>query len=532
MLTIGEKIILHLSQYSSHSQHYQCPIETTQNGISDAIEISRAHVAIELKRLKTNEELDERTAHVEGARTKRKVYFLTLKGEERARDMKIFAKEKKVWLLETGKEKKQVDGKEVLERLKKLKVPENKALELVLEMDEIDPQLHEAKLKLEKKHGIAPPTIFFGRDSELDKLNEWLDADPRFIVIVGMTGIGKTTLAEKFSSEVETDIFWHRVYETSNSQGFLRALGSFLHSLGKKRLNSYMSSEITPDFKDVGNILKNDLKDCILVVDDCHRSKDIERFLAFMKENKPEAKILVTSSKKPGFYNRSDVVVHKVVDELFLRGLDENASKELLKAKGFSLSSSDYDQLYKLTKGHPMALMLMASKDYTTSYKDFMRYLNDELLGDLRTDEEKMLRMLCVFRGSFSHEFIRESETITLHRLIRKSLLQDKGDELLMPELVADYFHNHLEKTEKKEYHSVAADYYLKKGDNMERLYHLVNSGREFEAVALALREKDEFMNTPKEFYELIHNLRPRDKYAPNFNLLKKSLLKRLDGKN
>jgi ATP/maltotriose-dependent transcriptional regulator MalT len=285
----------------------------------------------------------------------------------------------------------------------------------------------------------------------------------------------------------------------------------------------------TPDFKEILDILQDDLAGALLVVDDSHRSKDIERFLSFLKDGDIDAKVLVNSNKKPGFYNRSNVVVDKLVEEMYLRGLNEGASKELLKVKGFAFTQSSFDKLYKLTKGHPTALMLMASKDYSSSYRDFLRYLNEEVLGDLTTEEERLLRQLCVFRGAFSHELIKESDTITLHRLIRKSLVQDRGDELAVPELVADYFCNHLEKGERKNNHSAAADYYLDKDDNFERLYHLVKADREFEAVSLALRKKDEFMSKPKEFHELIKNLRPKDRYAPNFNIMKKNVFKRLD---
>jgi DNA-binding MarR family transcriptional regulator len=515
VLTIGERIIIHLSQFSKAREQYQCPIETTQNGISEAIEISRAHVAIELKRLKSNGDLEEKAAHVDGAKTKRKVYFLTLAGEEKARNMRGFAKEKKVRLLEPEKGMTEVDGDTAIRRLKKLGVHENKALELVLQLDEIEPLAYEAMLEPERKRGIRPPTLFFGRTDELEKMDDWLKGESRFLAVMGMTGIGKTTMAEKFCSGLDSEVFWYRTYETDSSMTLLKALGAFLASLGRKRLNSYVSSVITPDFKDVLGILQNDLTDILLVVDDSHRSKDIERFLSFLKDGEMGAKVLVNSSKKPGFYNRSDVVMSKLVEEMYLRGLGKGASKELLKVRGFTFTQPSFDKLYELTKGHPTALMLMASKDYSSSYRDFLRYLNEEVLGDLTTEEEHLLRQLCVFRGAFAHELIKDSDTITLHRLIRKSLVQDRGDELAVPELVADYFCNHLEKGERKNNHSAAADYYLDKEEHFERLYHLVKADREFEAVSLALRKKDEFMSKPREFHELIKNLRPKDKERP-----------------
>ena len=530
MLTIGERIILHLSQYARYREQYQCPVETTQNGISDAIGISRAHVAIELKRLKSGGELEEKAAHVDGAKTKRKVYFLTLKGEERSRDMRTFAKERKVWLLEPEKEKRLVNWETAIDRLKKAGIPETLAVELVLQFEEIEPAAHKARLKPEDRRRVAPPPVFFGRAEELDMLGKWLEGERKFMVVMGMSGIGKTTLAEKFSSELDREVFWHRVFESDSGASLLKALGAFLHQLGRRRLGSYVSSTINPEFKEVQGILKTDLEDVLVVVDDCHRSGDVERLLSCIKESDLDAKVLVTSNKKPGCYNRSDVVVGKTVEEMFLRGMDEDAARELLKVRGFNFAPPSFKKLFGLTKGHPTALLLMASKDYESSYKDFLRYLNEELLGDLRSDEEQMLRKLSVLRGPFSHGFVKESETITLHRLMRKSLVQDMGVQLVVPELVADYFYNNLEREERKESHSRVADHFLRENEPFERLYHLVKAGREFEAVQLALAEKEKLLSRPKEFNELIQNLRPRDRHAPNFNLLRKTLAKRLEG--
>lgn len=90
-LTVAERIVLHLSQYSRFQDEYDVPMEVSQDGIASAIRISRAHAAIELKKLKETSEVIERLAHVRKGKTKRKVYFLTPKGEERAQKIREFA---------------------------------------------------------------------------------------------------------------------------------------------------------------------------------------------------------------------------------------------------------------------------------------------------------------------------------------------------------------------------------------------------------------------------------------------------------
>lgn len=92
-LTVGERILFHLLQYSKYIDSFDAPIDITQDGIAAALRISRAHAALELKKLKNAGEVKERLSHIKRGRTKRKVYFLTPLGEERARDIKAYAEE-------------------------------------------------------------------------------------------------------------------------------------------------------------------------------------------------------------------------------------------------------------------------------------------------------------------------------------------------------------------------------------------------------------------------------------------------------
>ncbi|WP_019177748.1 tetratricopeptide repeat protein [Methanomassiliicoccus luminyensis] len=90
-LTVGERIILHLSQYSKFKDSYDAPFDISQDGIAAALRISRAHAAIELKKLKETGEVVEDLVHIKKGKTKRKVYFVSPAGEDRAARIKQFA---------------------------------------------------------------------------------------------------------------------------------------------------------------------------------------------------------------------------------------------------------------------------------------------------------------------------------------------------------------------------------------------------------------------------------------------------------
>ncbi|NLT37320.1 MAG: tetratricopeptide repeat protein [Methanomassiliicoccus sp.] len=90
-LTVGERIVLQLAQYTRFIDSYDAPLDVSQDGIAAALRISRAHAAIELKKLKETGEVMEKLVHIKKGKTKRKVYFLTSPGEERARKIRQFA---------------------------------------------------------------------------------------------------------------------------------------------------------------------------------------------------------------------------------------------------------------------------------------------------------------------------------------------------------------------------------------------------------------------------------------------------------
>lgn len=78
-ITIGERILLHLSRYRWISA--SAPFELTQDGIAQAIGRTRAHAAIELKKLIDQGKVEAPvTDHVVGGAMKRKVYIMTPAG--------------------------------------------------------------------------------------------------------------------------------------------------------------------------------------------------------------------------------------------------------------------------------------------------------------------------------------------------------------------------------------------------------------------------------------------------------------------
>jgi len=91
-LTIGERIVLHLSRYDLlNDDPYNIPWDLTQDGIAASLRISRAHSSIELKKLREADKVEERQTHIKGGKIKRKSYTLTPSGREDAKRLMEFA---------------------------------------------------------------------------------------------------------------------------------------------------------------------------------------------------------------------------------------------------------------------------------------------------------------------------------------------------------------------------------------------------------------------------------------------------------
>src|SRR5438034_461676 len=141
----------------------------TQDGIATGLSLSRAHVALELKRLKTSGRVGERMAHVAHARSRRKVYDLTSSGEEIARKMRDHARSRTVQLNETGG-LREVPGSEAIEALRRGGLRESDAIQHILAADVIEIP------RPEGPKAPPPGRPFFGRADEQAALRAWLDA--------------------------------------------------------------------------------------------------------------------------------------------------------------------------------------------------------------------------------------------------------------------------------------------------------------------------------------------------------------------
>ncbi|MFY7806441.1 MAG: NB-ARC domain-containing protein [Limnoraphis robusta] len=239
-------------------------------------------------------------------------------------------------------------------------------------------------------------TAFFGREDELNTLKTWLIQDHiRVIALVGIIGIGKTTLAIKLIEEIQTE-FQYIVYR---SLRYCPTLESFLTDI----LQNVVSPAIFPNTLDRQvDLLLKFLRQhrCLIIIDDLQMlfqtgqfagqyQPEFEGYYLLFKQiaelSHPSSFLLITS-EQPEYLT---VDSPKFVRSLKLSGLGDCATK-ILKDKELLYQDNWHDLIEKY-QGHPLWLEMTATmiqELFSSRVTDFLAYpaliLSNEITSQLK----------------------------------------------------------------------------------------------------------------------------------------------------
>lgn len=89
-VTLNQKVLVHLVPYAKYADQRNAPALITQQGMADALRVRRSHVALALQSLARHGLIWDATVRIAGQTRRRKAYFLTPHGYERARETEAF----------------------------------------------------------------------------------------------------------------------------------------------------------------------------------------------------------------------------------------------------------------------------------------------------------------------------------------------------------------------------------------------------------------------------------------------------------
>lgn len=277
---------------------------------------------------------------------------------------------------------------------------------------------------------FAPePQLFAGREEELGLI---AGSREPIVVIWGMSGIGKTSLAAKALVGSEK-LYWHTLTRLDTPEYVLWRLALFLNGLGYSVLLDYMGRS-QGDPGQAVRLAVRGLKGsgATLVFDDYHVVENtvVGQLVRTLALEASGYRVILISRRRPrGLpYHEAGKVL-----ELALGGLSPQDSKALVEAKGLSLSPDEMAHLYSITLGHPLLLQLFAEVHRAGKKELYQskatKYLWDELYATLTEPEKRIVSTLSAFNEPLPPDVIAAltgvgDPEIHLYRLYTKALVE------------------------------------------------------------------------------------------------------------
>lgn len=274
--------------------------------------------------------------------------------------------------------------------------------------------------------GEKPDTaLFFGRTEELATLNHWVQGDRcRLITLLGMGGIGKTSLAAKLANQVYDRfdyVIWRSLREAPPLDEILVRLIQFLSNQQETEIN--LPTRLGERILRLLHYLRKHR--CLVVLDNLESILQAEtaghyrdgyegygELIQRIGSTEHQSCLLLTSRECPR--ELAPLAGDLTPVRLWSVGsIDTEAGREILKTKGLALDEADDQgqELIRRCSGNPQALHLVATaiqREFLGDVDDFLqeqvtavedvRSLLDQHLSRLAPLERSVLFWLAINR--------------------------------------------------------------------------------------------------------------------------------------
>jgi WD40 repeat protein/transcriptional regulator with XRE-family HTH domain len=269
---------------------------------------------------------------------------------------------------------------------------------------------------------------FYGREQELQTLHKWMHTERcRVVVLLGMGGIGKTTLSIRFAQEMVPHfgfIFWRSL---RNAPPLQELLADCIHTLSEQHYTSSFDN-IERSIAILIELLRK--RRCLLVLDNIETLlqagslegryregyEDYEKLILRIAETAHQSSLLLTSREMLGELEPLEGT-HSHVRRLKLPGLGHSESQELLSDKELFGAQEDWEHLIQNYSGNPLALKIASTTVRDLFGGDIaafvqegsvllhtLQHLLDHQFARLTTLEQDILYWLAIERDPISLE--------------------------------------------------------------------------------------------------------------------------------